>query len=88
MQKYPDVALRAILNSAQQQVEGFRPAEEIKRVLHQACEVKTSNPALIYKIDSKIGQGNFGTVFKVLNLNTEKHYALKFTKPQKRGERE
>ena len=37
MQKYPDVALRAILVEAQQQVEGFRPIEEIRAVLDQAC---------------------------------------------------
>ena len=69
-------------------MEGFRPAEEIQAVLQQACEVKTENPALIYKIVKQIGQGSFGTIFKVMHSKTMKHYALKYNKPKRRSERD
>jgi serine/threonine protein kinase len=30
-----------------------------------------------YKVVDKVGKGTYGTVFKVLNLQDNKHYAIK-----------
>ena len=36
----------------------------------------------------KLGQGAFGQIYKVLNHEDKKHYALKFTRPKNDAERQ
>ena len=61
---------------------------QIKRALEQAVEIKRENPAQKYKIVGKIGKGAFGTIFEVQRLSDDKHFALKFTMPKSRAERQ
>ena len=53
--KYPMYALRSILNDSTQEVLGFRPVNEIQRILSSACQIKRNDPSQLYKIVSKIG---------------------------------
>jgi len=57
-------------------------------VIDQACEIKRENPASKFKILSKLGAGAFGTIYKVINYETNKHYALKYSKPKDPTERQ
>ena len=55
LKNYPAVAMRVILTEARQQVEGFRPIEEITQALTQACPIKRANPSKYYKILNRLG---------------------------------
>ena len=62
--------------------------EEIKRRLQDAIVIKKDNPALVYKIIKKIGRGGFGVIFEVLRISDNRSFALKFTNPKNRAERQ
>lgn len=71
-----------------QAIDGLRPFTEYSALLEEACPILKQNPALKYKIVGKVGKGGFGTIFKVQRIEDGQPFALKFTNPKDRAERQ
>ena len=71
-----------------QQVDGLRPFTEYSALLQEACPIQSKNPALKFKIVGKVGRGGFGTIFKVNRIEDGQPFALKFTNPKDKAERQ
>ena len=57
--------------------EELKPESEIKRILADACVIKSEDPNHYYSIGSKIGQGAQSVVYKVVRNEDYKVFALK-----------
>jgi len=93
---YPDVCLRTILMQQEEstgsiryrEMEALMTSEQVKKRLEDAVVIKRENPALVYKIVKKIGKGGFGVIFEVVRISDSRTFALKFTTPKNRAERQ
>ena len=70
------------------EIENLMTNEEVRKRLQDAIVIKKEDPSLVYKIVKKIGKGGFGTIFEVNRFSDGRSFALKFTIPKNKAERQ
>ena len=77
---YPIGMLNSALNEQLENFRGTRPLEEIKALITESIDIKTTKVQDDYDYVEKIGEGGYGAVYRVKRKADGRLFALKVLK--------